>query len=197
LLIFYLIYQTKDVHKTQVRSESDAENFLKEYLIKNSYPNRSEKFKGLKKETDDLVITHYTLRQKVHKAFSEDIEIKIHTNKQGKILLTTGNIQSIKNEKMIIENQVKLSSETAANNAISFIGLQDVKLNNGNNKIFRSKNLVIQNNRYVYKMDINTMKPGHWQVNVDAETGEFVQSERYYCARVYARINTRYCCFRI
>jgi aureolysin len=186
LLIFYLIYETKDVNKTQVRSESDAENFLKEYLIKNSYPNGSEKFKVLKKETDDLGITHYTLRQKVHKVFSEDIEIKIHTNKQGKILLTNGNIKSIKNEKMKIENEVKISSEIAANNAISFIGLQDVKLNNGNNKIFRSKNLVIQNNRYVYKMDINTMKPllGHWEVNVDAETGEVLNKDQIDRVRV-------------
>lgn len=183
LLISYFTYEAKDdkdIYETKIRSEVDAEKFFKEYLILNNRTKGSENFKVLKKETDDLGITHYTLRQKVNKVFSEDIEIKIHTNKQGKILLTNGNIKSIKNEKIKIENKVKISSEIAAKNAISFIGFHDAKLNNGNNKIFRSEDLVIQNNRYVYKFDINTIKPllGHWQVNVDAENGEILNKNQ-------------------
>ncbi|MBT2829275.1 aureolysin, partial [Staphylococcus coagulans] len=77
-----------------VHSQSEAHEVLKELPsdIKKNY----EDYEVVKTEKDKLGFTHYTLQPVVDGAFATDKEVKVHVNKDNKVVFVNGEVKAKK-----------------------------------------------------------------------------------------------------
>ena len=184
-LVSYADSQTnEDLPKTyNINSEKNPEPDLKDVLKnisgEHSIKNNSDQYEVVKKEKDDLGFTHYTLKPKVDGYFAENAEVKIHTDKSGKVVYINGDLDQGKLE---IKNEVKIDKDKAIDLAFKSIEKSPSEVSNlsgadvlGEVKIVVDEKL----NRAVYSVEMMYSVPesAHWTIKVDAENGKIVDKQ--------------------
>lgn len=174
---------------TEAFAKQDNGNHYGQRIHKSSEANLVFKeIKGLQKfykhykvvdqTTDDLGITHYTLQPNANGKFAVDKEVKVHVDKDGKVLLVTGDT---KGKDITPTNTVSISELTAVSNALDSLGLTEKTAVNIGGKVVKSKDLIIdaKTNKQVYRIEIITTSPkiNHAVVDVDAQTGHVVNTQ--------------------
>lgn len=126
--------------------------------------------------TDDLGYTHYTLQPVVDGIHAKDQEVKVHVDKEGKVVLINGAIQS---EKVDPTNSVSISKEDALSTAFKAVDIKQSEASNLDEDVVKVNDVEIdgEENKYVYHLELVTMEPdvSHWDLKIDAETGEVVE----------------------
>lgn len=157
----------RDVTKAieHVSPYKDVKNYQKYYKIQDV-------------QTDHLNYKHYTLYPKHNKHIATDREIKVHTNPEGRVTLINGDLSS---PAITPSNTIHQSKQQALNVAFSSLNLTAKEVSNGEDKVVRNNEVVIngQQKKYVYDIELTFMTPevGHWHIQVDAETGKIVTQE--------------------
>ncbi|MGX0076169.1 M4 family metallopeptidase [Staphylococcus warneri] len=162
-------------NKLEVKYKNKAFQALK--LLPND-KNAKKQFKHYKTvdvNTDQLGYTHYTLQPKFKNAYVPDREVKIHTNPQGKVVLINGDTGG---SEIKPSNTVQIHKKEAINKAFEAISMSSDKAKNFKNDVIKKNQIQIsgQHNKYVYQVEIVTTSPkiSHWNIQVDAETGEVI-----------------------
>ncbi|MGV2929227.1 M4 family metallopeptidase [Macrococcus capreoli] len=161
-----------------VKQKSDVKNILKELpgtaKVKKHYKNYAVK----EVKTDDLGYTHYTLAPKVKGKYATDKEIKVHTNKNGEVVLVNGATNA---NEVAPTNEVKISKEEAINHAYQALKIDPEKADNLGQDVVKKATTEIdgEKNKLVYSVELVTVQPeiGHWLVKVDAENGDIVEKQ--------------------
>ncbi|QHW36321.1 peptidase M4 family protein [Staphylococcus ursi] len=160
--------------KTTVKSKADANKALKELPsdVKDNYKD----YDVVNALTDDLGYTHYTLQPVVDGIHAKDQEVKVHVDKEGKVVLINGAIQS---EKVDPTNSVSISKEDALSTAFKAVDIKQSEASNLDEDVVKVNDVEIdgEENKYVYHLELVTMEPdvSHWDLKIDAETGEVVE----------------------
>lgn len=160
--------------KQPVHSQSEAHEVLKELPsdIKKNY----EDYEVVKTEKDKLGFTHYTLQPVVDGAFATDKEVKVHVNKDNKVVLVNGEVKA---KKVKPTNKVEISKDKAINRAFQSIDVRSSEAKNIDDHVVKENKVEIdgEKNKFVYNIELVMTKPdvSHWDIKVDAETGEIIE----------------------
>ncbi len=107
--------------------------------------------------------------------YAPDKEVKVHTNKEGKVVLVNGDTDA---KKVQPTNKVSISKESATDKAFEAIKIDRQKAKNLKSDVIKTNKVEIdgEKNKYVYNIEIITTSPkiSHWNVKIDAETGQVV-----------------------
>ncbi|WP_250673879.1 M4 family metallopeptidase [Paraclostridium ghonii] len=162
-----------------VKADQDLKDVLKNVSDEYKVKDNADQYELVKKEKDDLGFTHYTLKPKVDGYFAESAEVKIHTDKTGKVVFVNGDLNQGKLE---VNNETKIDKEKAIE--LAFKGIEksrdEVKNLSGEDVVQEAKITVDeQSNRAVYSLDISYTLPeaAHWIIKVDAENGNIVEKQ--------------------
>src|SRR5699024_7149594 len=128
---------------------------------------------------DSTGVKHYELKPKINHILANDSTIKVHVNSDGNVSLINGHIHR---QHIVVNNTVKLSSSQAEKLAFKAIGKKINEITNIDGFKVMSKNKLDVNNkkeRYIYNIELNYIspKPAHWQIQVDASTGEILKKQ--------------------
>lgn len=159
----------------KVTQESQATNALKELPKSENIKKHYKDYKVTDTEKDNKGFTHYTLQPKVGNTYAPDKEVKVHTNKEGKVVLVNGDTDA---KKVQPTNKVAISKESATDKAFEAIKIDRQKAKNLKSDVIKTNKVEIdgEKNKYVYNIEIITTSPkiSHWNVKIDAETGQVV-----------------------
>lgn len=159
----------------KVTQESQATNALKELPKSENIKKHYKDYKVTDTEKDNKGFTHYTLQPKVGNTYAPDKEVKVHTNKEGKVVLVNGDTDA---KKVQPTNKVSISKESATDKAFEAIKIDRQKAKNLKSDVIKTNKVEIdgEKNKYVYNIEIITTSPkiSHWNVKIDAETGQVV-----------------------
>ncbi|EGQ3563496.1 peptidase M4 family protein [Staphylococcus pseudintermedius] len=160
--------------KTTVKSKADANKALKELPsdVKDNYKD----YDVVDALTDDLGYTHYTLQPVVDGVHAKDQEVKVHVDKKGQVVLINGEVNA---EKVDPTNSVSISKDAALSTAFKAVDMKQSEASNLDEDVVKVNDVEIdgEDNKYVYHVELVTMEPdvSHWDLKVDAETGEVVE----------------------
>ncbi|HDU0754369.1 TPA: peptidase M4 family protein [Staphylococcus pseudintermedius] len=160
--------------KTTVKSKADANKALKELPsdVKDNYKD----YDVVDALTDDLGYTHYTLQPVVDGVHAKDQEVKVHVDKKGQVVLINGEVNA---EKVDPTNSVSISKDAALSTAFKAVDIKQSEASNLDEDVVKVNDVEIdgEDNKYVYHVELVTMEPdvSHWDLKVDAETGEVVE----------------------
>lgn len=104
----------------KVTQESQATNALKELPKSENIKSITKIIRSLILKKDNKGFTHYTLQPKVGNTYAPDKEVKVHTNKEGKVVLVNGDTDA---KKVQPTNKVAISKESATDKAFEAIKL--------------------------------------------------------------------------
>ncbi|EPZ57244.1 peptidase propeptide and YPEB domain protein [[Clostridium] sordellii ATCC 9714] len=150
-------------------------NVSDEYNIKKN----TDQYQLVDTEKDDLGFTHYTLKPKADGYFAEAAEVKVHTDKSGKVVFVNGDLDQGKLE---VKNQTKIDKDKAIELAFKAIekSRDEVKNLSGKDVVQEAKIAVDeQSNRAIYSLDIayTVPEPAHWNIKLDAENGNIIEKQ--------------------
>ncbi|GAA0702190.1 M4 family metallopeptidase [Paraclostridium ghonii] len=162
-----------------VKSDKDLKDVLKNVSDEYKIKDNADQYELVKKEKDDLGFTHYTLKPKADGYFAEDAEVKIHTDKTGKVVFVNGDLNQGKLE---VKNETKIDKEKAIQLAFNAIekSRDEVKNLSGEDVVKEVKIAVDEkSNRAIYALDIAYTLPeaAHWIIKIDAENGSIVDKQ--------------------
>ncbi|RXK18461.1 M4 family metallopeptidase [Macrococcus sp. DPC7161] len=157
----------------KVNSKAEAKSALKEVKgLKNLYKH----YEVVKSHKDDLGFTHYTLQPKKNGKFATNKEVKVHVNKAGKVVLVNGETDA---KEVQPTNTVTLDEKSAVSKAFEAVKIDENKASNLKDKVVKKAKVEIDGNKnkYVYSIELITVAPkiSHYQVKIDAETGDVVE----------------------
>ncbi|WP_250673880.1 M4 family metallopeptidase [Paraclostridium ghonii] len=162
-----------------VKGDNDVKDVLKNVSDEYKIKENANQYELVKKEKDDLGFTHYTLKPKVDGYFAQSAEVKIHTDKTGKVVFINGDLNQGKLE---IKNDTKIDKEKAIQ--LAFKGIEksrdEVKSLSGKDVVQEVKIAVDEkSNRAIYSLDISYALPeaAHWIIKVDVENGNIVEKQ--------------------
>ncbi|WP_100332045.1 M4 family metallopeptidase [Bacillus xiapuensis] len=178
--------------ETKVKNENDALTFLenKRAIFK---VNPHAELSFIKKETDELGMTHYEFIQTINGVAVDGSNFAIHTNKEGYIVATNGTLHpkartSVKDTKAAIPEtkaidlawkHIKVSkADTIVHLDQSLLAAPKSEVSDTNEK----SDLVIyeKDGQYhlTYKIQLQFIQPygANWQIYVDAKDGQIVDS---------------------
>ncbi|GAA0702225.1 zinc metalloproteinase aureolysin [Paraclostridium ghonii] len=179
--ISYADSQTKEElpQAYNVKADQDLKDVLKNVSDDYKIKDNADQYELVKKEKDDLGFTHYTLKPKADGYFAETAEVKVHTDKTGKVVFVNGDLNQGKLE---VKNQTKIDKEKAIE--LAFKGIEksrdEVKNLSGKDVVQESGITVDEkSNRAIYSLDISYTVPeaAHWIIKVDAENGNIVEKQ--------------------
>lgn len=162
-----------------VTADKDLKDVLKNVSEDYKVKDNADQYELVKKEKDDLGFTHYTLKPKVDGYFADKAEVKIHTDKDGKVVFVNGDLDQGKLE---VKNETKIDKDKAIELAFKSIekSRDEVKNLSGEDTIQDAKIVVDEKtNRAVYALDLSysVPEPAHWLIKVDAENGSIVEKQ--------------------
>lgn len=159
----------------KVTQQSDAPKALKALPGTQNVKNHYKDYVVTNTKKDNKGFTHYTLQPKVGNAFAPDKEVKVHANPQGKVVLVNGDTNA---KKVAPTNKATINQQQASKKAFEAVNLNPDKAKNLNKDAIKSNKLEIdgKTNKYVYNVDLITTTPkiSHWNVKIDAQTGQVV-----------------------
>ncbi|MEQ6028444.1 M4 family metallopeptidase [Staphylococcus saccharolyticus] len=165
---------TQDID-AKVTQQTQAPTSLKELPNSQNVKNLYKDYAVTDTKKDSKGFTHYTLQPKVGNTFAPDKEVKVHTNKDGKVVLINGDTDA---KKVKPTNKVSLSKDDAANKAFEAVNLNRDKAKNIKSDVIKQNKVEIdgEKNKYVYNVEIITTSPKitHWNVKIDAQSGKVV-----------------------
>ena len=91
-------------------------------------------------EKDNKGFTHYTLQPKVGNTYAPDKEVKVHTNKEGKVVLVNGDTDA---KKVQPTNKVSISKESATDKAFEAIKIDRQKAKNLKSDVIKTNKVEI------------------------------------------------------
>lgn len=100
-------------------------------------------------KTDEKGFKHYTLVPKVNNVDVYKQKIKVHVNKQGKVIMVNGNIDQ---DKILPSNSVVLTKDEAIDNAFKSINQSVISVSNfdKSNPVNEAKlNVSSHDNKYI------------------------------------------------
>ena len=159
--------------------DNDLKDVLKNVSDEYNVKKNADQYELVKKEKDELGFTHYTLKPKVEGIFADAAEVKIHTDKTGKVVFINGDLDQ---EKLEVKNRAKLNKNKAIDIAFKSIEKNRDEVTNISGKdvvqdakivIDEDKNIAVYNIELVYTMP----EPAHWIIKVDAENGNIVEKQ--------------------
>ncbi|HHU6749949.1 TPA: M4 family metallopeptidase [Staphylococcus pseudintermedius] len=160
--------------KTIVKSKADANKALKE--LPSDVKDHYKDYDVVDTFTDDLGYTHYTLQPVVDGVHAKDQEVKVHVDKDGKVVLINGDTTA---KKVNPKNSVSISKEKALSTAFKAVDMKQSEASNLDEDVVKANAVEIdgEENKYVYHLELVTMEPdvSHWDLKIDAETGEVVE----------------------
>jgi len=158
-----------------VTQQTQAPTALKELPNSQNVKNLYKDYAVTDTKKDSKGFTHYTLQPKVENTFATDKEVKVHTNKDGKVVLINGDTDA---KKVKPTNKVSLSKDDAANKAFEAVNLNRDKAKNIKSDVIKQNKVEIdgEKNKYAYNVEIITTSPKitHWNVKIDAQSGKVV-----------------------
>ncbi|WP_419742281.1 M4 family metallopeptidase [Paraclostridium dentum] len=162
-----------------VTADKDLKDVLKNVSEDYKVKDNADQYELVKKEKDDLGFTHYTLKPKADGYFADTAEVKIHTDKDGKVVFVNGDLDQGKLE---VKNETKIDKDKAIELAFKSIekSRDEVKNLSGEDTIQDAKIVVDEKtNRAVYALDLSysVPEPAHWLIKVDAENGSIVEKQ--------------------
>ncbi|MGL5651127.1 MAG: M4 family metallopeptidase [Paraclostridium sp.] len=162
-----------------VTADKDLKDVLKNVSEDYKVKDNADQYELVKKEKDDLGFTHYTLKPKADGYFADKAEVKIHTDKDGKVVFVNGDLDQGKLE---VKNETKIDKDKAIELAFKSIekSRDEVKNLSGEDTIQDAKIVVDEKtNRAVYALDLSysVPEPAHWLIKVDAENGSIVEKQ--------------------
>lgn len=179
--VSYADSQTKEElpQAYNVKADKDLKDVLKGVSDDYNIKDNADQYELVKKEKDDLGFTHYTLKPKANGYFAEAAEVKIHTDKTGKVVFVNGDLDQGKLE---VKNETKIDKDKAIELAFKSIekSRDEVKNLSGKDVVQDAKIVVDeQSNRAVYALDLAYTLPeaAHWIIKVDAENGNIVEKQ--------------------
>ncbi|WP_250673877.1 M4 family metallopeptidase [Paraclostridium ghonii] len=179
--ISYADSQTKEElpQAYNVKADQDLKDVLKNVSDDYKVKDNADQYELVKKEKDDLGFTHYTLKPKADGYFAESAEVKVHTDKTGKVVFVNGDLNQGKLE---VKNETKIDKEKAIELAFKSIekSRDEVKNLSGKDVVQESGITVDEkSNRAIYSLDISYTVPeaAHWIIKVDAENGNIVEKQ--------------------
>ena len=124
--------------KQPVHSQSEAHEVLKELPsdIKKNY----EDYEVVKAEKDKLGFTHYTLQPVVDGAFATDKEVKVHVNKDNKVVLVNGEVEA---KKVKPTNEVEISKDKAIDRAFQSVDVKSSEAKNIDDHVVKENKVEI------------------------------------------------------
>ncbi|KKY02898.1 MULTISPECIES: M4 family metallopeptidase [Paraclostridium] len=162
-----------------VTADKDLKDVLKNVSEDYKVKDNADQYELVKKEKDDLGFTHYTLKPKADGYFADTAEVKIHTDKTGKVVFVNGDLDQGKLE---VKNETKIDKDKAIESAFKSIekSRDEVKNLSGKDVVQDAKIVVDEkSNRAVYALDLayTVPEPAHWIIKVDAENGNVVEKQ--------------------
>lgn len=162
-----------------VTADKDLKDVLKNVSDDYKVKDNADQYELVKKEKDDLGFTHYTLKPKADGYFAEAAEVKIHTDKAGKVVFVNGDLDQGKLE---VKNETKIDKDKAIEIAFKSIekSRDEVKNLSGKDVVQDAKVVVDEkSNRAIYALDLSYTipEPAHWIIKVDAENGNIVEKQ--------------------
>ena len=162
-----------------VKADKDLKDILKNVSQDYKIKNNADQYELVKKEKDDIGFTHYTLKPKAKGYFADKAEVKIHTDKNGKVVFINGDLNQGKLE---VKNETKIDKDKAIESAFKSIekSRDEVKNLSGKDVVQDAKVVVDEkSNRAVYSLDLSytVPEPAHWMIKVDAENGNVVEKQ--------------------
>ena len=162
-----------------VKADQDLNDVLKNMPDDYKVKDNADQYELVKKEKDDLGFTHYTLKPKAEGYFAEAAEVKIHTDKTGKVVFVNGDLDQGKLE---VKNETKINQNKAIELAFKAIekSRDEVKNLSGKDAVQDAKIVVDEKtNRAVYALDLAYTLPeaAHWIIKVDAENGNIIEKQ--------------------
>lgn len=162
-----------------VTADKDLKDVLKNVSEDYKVKENADQYELVKKEKDDLGFTHYTLKPKADGYFADTAEVKIHTDKDGKVVFVNGDLDQGKLE---VKNETKIDKDKAIELAFKSIekSRDEVKNLSGEDTVQDAKIVVDEKtNRAVYALDLaySVPEPAHWLIKVDAENGSIVEKQ--------------------
>lgn len=167
---------TKSLNQYHIKNTNQIDNIIDKLpgLNKNGYKN----YKIIKVEKDELGFTHYTLKPKFKKVDIADKEIKIHVDKNGKIVFINGDLTIKKLSEL---NKMLISESAAIDSAFKAIGYSKDEVSDLNNEVVKSvkSEFDVEFQKYIYNININYIspEPANWFIKVDAQTGEILEQK--------------------
>ncbi|UBH12957.1 M4 family metallopeptidase [Macrococcus armenti] len=165
--------------KQTVTSKQDIKKALKQLPKKYAIVENLDKYVVKEVSTDEKGFKHYTLIPKVNNVEVLSQVVKVHVNKNGKVVMVNGNIDQ---ENIVPTNQVKINKEAAIANAFNAIGTSQVKVSNidKSSPINEAKLYVsAEDKKYVYQINLSytSPEPANWFITVDAQTGQIIKKQ--------------------
>ena len=162
-----------------VKADKDLKDVLKNVSENYNIKNNADQYELVKTEKDDIGFTHYTLKPKADGYFADKAQVKIHTDKTGKVVFVNGDLNQGKLE---VKNETKINKEKAISLAFKSINKNqnEVKNLSGENVIQDAKIVVDEKtNRAVYSLEISytVPEPAHWIIKVDVENGNILEKQ--------------------
>lgn len=159
----------------KVTQQTDAPKALKALPGSENVKNHYKDYVVTDVKKDNKGFTHYTLQPKVGNVFAPDEEVKVHVNTEGKVVLINGDTDA---KKVKPTNEVSINKEQASKKAFEAVNLNPKKAKNMKDDAVKTNKVQIdgKTNKYVYNVELITTTPkiSHWNIKVDAETGEVV-----------------------
>ena len=162
-----------------VKADVDLKDVLKNMSEDYNIKDNADQYELVKKEKDDLGFTHYTLKPKVDGYFADKAEVKIHTDKTGKVVFVNGDLDQ---EKLEVKNEAKIDKNKAIELAFKSIGKSRDEVKNLSDKdVVQEAKIVVdeEKNLAIYNLDLvyTTPEPAHWIIKIDAENGNVVEKQ--------------------
>lgn len=161
-----------------IKKKTDVKNILKELPKSEKVRNHYKNYGVTDVKTDDLGFTHYTLAPKVKGKFATDKEIKVHTNKNGEVVLVNGSTDA---DAVAPTNEIKITRDNAINKAYQALNINPKNADNMGQEFVKKAVSEIDGdkNKLVYSIELVTVQPeiGHWLVKVDAENGNIIEKK--------------------
>ncbi|MHB7941527.1 M4 family metallopeptidase [Staphylococcus capitis] len=159
----------------KVTQQTDAPKALKALPGSENVKNHYKDYVVTDVKKDNKGFTHYTLQPKVGNVFAPDEEVKVHVNTEGKVVLINGDTDA---KKVKPTNEVTINKEQASKKAFEAVNLNPEKAKNMKEDAVKTNKVEIdgKTNKYVYNVELITTTPkiSHWNIKVDAETGQVV-----------------------
>ncbi|TDL99056.1 peptidase M4 family protein [Macrococcus brunensis] len=161
----------------KVHSNKEAKLALRNSVDTTGISKYYQNYEVVSTVKDAAGFTHYTLQPKAKGYFAEDKAIKVHADSEGNVVLINGETDA---KPVKATNDIKISQDTAINEALKVLGIHPQNASNLGNNIVQSVSAEIDGdlNKLIYKIELSTITPkiGRYIVNVDAENGKVLST---------------------
>lgn len=166
---------TTNIISSKIEAKKLLSNLPGNYAIEKNY----NQFTIKSVERDTKGFKHYTLVPKVNGVEAINRDVKIHVDKNGKVVLVNGELNK---GEVKATNQIKVTSEEAVDIAFKSIAVDRTlaKDSNGDNPVLFSKLIVDadkQVNAYHIRLSLGEPTVGYWEIIIDSETGEVISRQ--------------------